>query len=142
MLPCPLSQGSIVVEFSLRYLAATLALLCVLVAIAVFVHDGFIRHFVGDVLVVVLMFTTTRTFLVVDHKKLVLALVGFSFLVEFGQYVHLVEMLGLERYRLARIVIGSTFDWMDLLAYTMGGGAILLSPYLCTKLREQGGNEN
>lgn len=96
------------------------------VAIARYIHDQFIRPFIGDVLVIVLLFYITKTFLALRDRALVIGAVLFAYAIETGQYFHLVSLLGLEHYRLARIVIGSTFDVMDLLAYTLGGALILL----------------
>ena len=51
----------------------------------------------------------------------------FSAFVEILQYFKLVEVLGLQDNRFARIVIGSVFDWKDILCY--GVGCILLYWY-------------
>lgn len=59
-------------------------------------------------------------------KNAVIGVLIFAFMVEFAQYFKLVEVLGLEGNRLARIVIGSTFDPLDLLAYTLGAIAVVL----------------
>jgi hypothetical protein len=44
----------------------------------------------------------------------------FSYTLEVLQYFKLVELLGLQTYKLARIAIGTSFEWIDLLAYTLG----------------------
>jgi len=44
----------------------------------------------------------------------------FSYTIEILQYFNLVQKLGLEHNKLARIVIGSSFGWEDFLAYTIG----------------------
>jgi len=121
-----------------RFLAATLVLLGGLVAIAMYVHDGFVRTFVGDALVVVFMYAAIRTLWAIDDTRLVIALVGFSWLVEVGQYLQLVEILGLGHHPLARTVIGTTFAWMDLLAYTLGGAAILGCSHLRARVNRRG----
>ncbi len=36
------------------------------------------------------------------------------------QYFNIVEKLGLSNSKLARIIIGTSFAWMDLLVYTIG----------------------
>lgn len=94
--------------------------------IALFVHDSFIRPFIGDMLVVILLFAVCRTFLKVDHFRLALGVLVFSFLIEVGQYFELVKKLGLQRNRLARTIIGATFDFHDLLAYLAGVLLILI----------------
>ena len=112
-------------EFNRRYLMTTLGLFVVLVLIALYVRDGFVRPFLGDLLVVVLMFTAVRSVLRVNQRGLVLAILAFAFLLEVGQAFRLVERLGLAEHRLAQVVLGSTFDWLDLLAYTLGALLVL-----------------
>ncbi|PIW61733.1 DUF2809 domain-containing protein [Shewanella sp. CG12_big_fil_rev_8_21_14_0_65_47_15] len=107
------------------------------VLIALYAPAGFIRGFVGDVLVVVLLFCMARVvvppvFNPVANSKdegikrlfqtpwLALAVLLFAFAIEFGQYWGLVDKLGLGGNRLARIVIGSHFDPLDLVAYFVG----------------------
>lgn len=98
----------------------SVVLLATLVVIAVFVHDSFIRPFGGDVLVVVWLYFFMKSFLNMSYLRLSICVLFFAYGVEFAQYFNLVQLLGLQDYRLARIVLGSTFDPMDLLAYTIG----------------------
>ncbi|MCU7986951.1 DUF2809 domain-containing protein [Shewanella sp. SW24] len=107
------------------------------VLIALYAPAGFIRGFVGDVLVVILLFCMARVVVppVVNPVAnstdegikrffqtpwLALAVLLFAFAIEFGQYWGLVDKLGLGGNRLARIVIGSHFDPLDLVAYFVG----------------------
>ena len=46
----------------LFYLVATLVLLAIEVLIALFVHDSFVRPYVGDMLVVVVIYAFVRIF--------------------------------------------------------------------------------
>ena len=45
---------------------------------------------------------------------------GFAFAVEISQLFNLIDVLGLGASRLARVVLGNTFDYGDLAAYTAG----------------------
>ena len=47
--------------------------------------------------------------------------------VEVGQAFGLVDRLGLGHIRFFRILLGSVFDWADVLCYLIGGGLILLA---------------
>lgn len=95
------------------------------VCIALFMHDRFIRPFVGDVLVVMLMYYAIRSLLNLTVVSLAIGVLLFAFMVETLQYFHVVNRLGLQDNRLARIVIGTSFEWTDLLAYTIGFVLIL-----------------
>jgi len=44
----------------------------------------------------------------------------FSFVVEILQYFNFVEMIGLGHNKAARIIIGTSFSWIDLLCYFVG----------------------
>jgi len=88
--------------------------------IAVFIHDNFIRPYLGDVLVVVLIYCFIKAFVRNETKLLPLYIFIFAVLVEVGQYFNLVTLLGLSEYKLARIIIGSTFDMKDIACYLVG----------------------
>ena len=49
----------------------------------------------------------------------------FSYTVEILQYLKIINVLGLQHSGIARIVIGTSFEWIDLLAYTAGVAIIL-----------------
>ena len=109
-----------VISFNRFYLFATLLLFIVEVGIALFVKDKFIRPYVGDYLVVILIYCFLKTFWNERPLRVGIYVLLFSFLVEFGQHFQLVKLLGLNHSEVARIVIGTGFDWGDLIAYTLG----------------------
>jgi len=108
------------IAFNKNYLFLTLILLFIEVSIAVFVHDTFIRPFLGDLLAVILLYAILRIFIVNKGVKLVLAVLLFSFLIEFSQYFHILNLLGWQENKFLSIVLGATFDPLDLLAYSLG----------------------
>lgn len=111
----------------IKYLVATVILLLIEVLIALFVHDNFIRPYVGDMLVVIVVYTFVRIFIVQKCKMLSLYVFIFAALVEFLQYFELVKRLGLSDNRFLRVLIGSVFDIKDIICY--GIGCIILSGY-------------
>lgn len=106
--------------FNKKYLILTIILFVIEVLIAVFVRDAFVRPYVGDYLVVILIYCAVRTVLKASVWKVAVGVLLFSFLIETLQYFHIVNMLGLENNVVARTVIGYGFEWVDLLAYTLG----------------------
>jgi len=44
----------------------------------------------------------------------------FAYAVEIAQYFNIVGLLGLSGNRSAEIIIGTSFSWEDMLAYTLG----------------------
>lgn len=111
----------------IKHLVAFIIFFITEVLIAVYVHDDFIRPYVGDILVVILLYCFVKIFAPYKAKLMPLYIFIFSAFVEILQYFKLVEMLGLQDNRFARIVIGSVFDWKDILCY--GVGCILLYWY-------------
>ncbi|WP_299836152.1 DUF2809 domain-containing protein [uncultured Tenacibaculum sp.] len=61
-----------------------------------------------------------KSFVNFTPKKIAIGVLCFSFAVEILQYFKIVEILGLQDNKLMRIVIGSTFSFGDLIAYTLG----------------------
>lgn len=109
-------------EMSRRfYCAAFVLLLAAEVCIALYVHDAFVRPYLGDVLVIVLLYCFFRGVLGIKGRWLVPAVTGLGFLAEGAQYFRLADRLGLAEGSVLRAVLGSVFDWRDLLCYLAGG---------------------
>ena len=113
--------------FSLKYLVLATILFLIELAIALFVKDTVIRPFVGDVLVIGLIYCFLRIFLQFDYRKIALGVLLFAFLIEILQYFDYVKLLGLENNRILSVAMGRTFEWTDFLAYLTGFLLIILS---------------
>ena len=112
-------------QFNLKYFYGAILLFLIEVGIAVFFDDSLIRPFVGDVLVVILIYCVIRAFWQIQVLPLALSTFGFACLVEVLQYFKFVDVLGLRPYKLLAIVLGTTFDWKDILAYGLGTAIVL-----------------
>ena len=121
--------------FNARYLILTLILLLTEVLIAVYMHDDIVRPYIGDLLVVILLYCFVKAFLQAPVLPVALAVLLFSFLIETGQYFHLVSLLGLEDSTLAKVVLGNSFAWMDLLMYITGIACVLIAEYIKNRKR-------
>lgn len=104
----------------LKYLIAFLLMFTVEVLIAAFVRDGFVRPYLGDVFVVILIYFFVRIFFPEGIRLLPLYIFLFAAAVEVLQYFDFVGMTGLGESRIARIVFGSTFSFADILCYAVG----------------------
>jgi len=104
----------------LIYAVIALALLGVEVCIALFVTQSFVRGSLGDVLVVILIHCALRVIFPGKPRLLPLYVFAFACLVEFTQYIHLLDLLGLGHVGWLRIIIGGTFDWADIACYGVG----------------------
>jgi hypothetical protein len=101
------------------YLLAAALLAVVLAGIAVF-GEGIVRTHGGDVLVVVWMYLVLRALFLLPKSTTALMALVVAFAVEVGQLLDLAGMLGLAETRGGRLALGSTFDILDLLAYSVG----------------------
>ena len=107
-------------KLRLTYILAFLMLLLTEILIALFIRDDFIRPYVGDVLVTVLICCFMRIFFPRGVKALPLYVFIFAAAVEIGQYFDIVKLLGIESNRFLSILIGRTFSFADLVCYAIG----------------------
>ncbi|MDI6050409.1 DUF2809 domain-containing protein [Flavobacterium sp. XS2P24] len=112
-------------QFNRTYFAFTIFLFLLETVIALFVHDNFIRPYFGDFLVVILLYCFLKSFLNVSVWAAAGLVLLFSFAIEIAQYFNMVEKLGLQHYKIAIVVLGNSFAWMDLLAYVLGILAVI-----------------
>ncbi|MCI3938774.1 DUF2809 domain-containing protein [Chryseobacterium aahli] len=119
-------------KFNLKYFFLTLLIFLVEVLIATVLKDQFfIRAYLGDVIVVMLLYTLVKSFFITNNTKLILGIFAFSCLIEFAQFFNIAEKLGFQPGSLMYIVIGNSFSWIDILCY--GVGCLIL--YLLVKIK-------
>lgn len=106
--------------FQKRYFLLSILLFIVEVLIALYVHDDIIRPYVGDLLVVILLYCMVKSCLNSPVQQTAVSVLLFSYLVETLQYFDLVHHLGLGHSKLANVIIGNYFTWIDILAYSLG----------------------
>ena len=77
------------------YIISFLVIFCMEVLIALYVRDRFIRPYVGDMLVVVLVYSFVRIFLPTGIPRMPFYVFLFACFVEVLQYFQLVETLAI-----------------------------------------------
>ena len=103
----------------LAFLAAAGMILAVEIYIAICVKGGFVRHYAGDVLAVILLYAFVRAIFSVTPSNLALKIFVFAAALELAQYFGAVQILGVEN-KILKVMIGGTFDFADLLCYAVG----------------------
>lgn len=107
------------------YAVLAAALFGIEVCIALFVRDSFVRPVLGDVLAVMLVYCAVLA--VFDLRRVYAAL--FAFAVGVGvetlQYLDALTLIGLQNNPVARVVLGTTFSWGDIVAYGVGAAVAL-----------------
>lgn len=111
------------------YITDAVVLFIMEVLIALVMKDSFVRPYLGDFLVVILLYFIVRIFLPTKAPWLPAAVFAFSVLVEVLQYFHIVEILHLSDIAFFRVLIGGTFDIKDILCYFAGCTVCFLSYY-------------
>ena len=110
------------IKFNKKYALWALALLGIEFLIAtVFSRIGFIRGYIGDVLVVILLYCLVLSIVKVRNKsKLIGGIFLFAVLVEVLQYFGVATYLGFTKGSLGYIILGNHFSWGDILSYVIG----------------------
>lgn len=80
----------------------------------------FVRAYVGDVLVIPLIYCIFRLFTEKLPRLLPFLVCCIGFVAEGLQYIHLADRLGFERGSLMSILIGTSASWWDVLSYIVG----------------------
>ena len=107
-------------KFNKFYFLLFLILFSLEFGIAYFIKTGFIRHTIGDFLVMIMLYCFLKSF--IDIKPIVMAIIVLliAFIIEFLQLTPFLEWLNLQNNAYAKIVLGSTFNVLDLIAYSLG----------------------
>ena len=120
-------------KFNWRYFALAAAILLLEILIARYINDTIVRPYIGDLLVVVLLYCFVKSFVDLPVLPVSLGVLAFAFLVEVLQYFRLVELLRLQDSPLARTLIGTSFSWVDMWCYVLGIGLVLVVETLARK---------
>ncbi|MBD2326178.1 DUF2809 domain-containing protein [Alkalinema sp. FACHB-956] len=102
-------------------------LLAIVVVIALFFRDDWIRPLLGDVLIVMVIAYFIHAFVAVSLRKIAIGTLVFAYTIELLQFFNIIDILGWRHSQLAHLTIGSTFDWRDLVAYTLGIAIVLFT---------------
>ncbi|WP_282132779.1 DUF2809 domain-containing protein [Cellulophaga baltica] len=90
------------------------------IAIAYYLKTGFIRHTVGDFLVVILIYCFLRSFIKTNPLSIAVITLVLSYTVEFLQRTTFLQLLNLDQNKWANLIFGNSFSIQDLVAYTLG----------------------
>jgi len=90
-------------------------IVCVLI-VKLFSNNQFIRGFIGDIIVVSVIYYFIEIFHNFHALKLAIFTLLVAFATEFLQYLELTTFFGLEHNTIARLILGSVFDPFDLIA--------------------------
>lgn len=101
------------------YIAIAIMLIGIEFVIGLFVHDKIIRPYVGDIIVVVILYAIVRAVTPRLKQPVAAYVFVFSAAYEFTQMLPLVDVLGIHNQFL-RVLMGTSFSWMDIVCYLIG----------------------
>lgn len=113
-------------QIKFNYLCISILLLITEILIAIFAKDEFIRPVLGDYLAALFVFYVLATFLKISEIKTALISLFICYFIEGLQFMHILEVFDLEKYSILKIIVGTSFSWTDMLAYTLGIITVLL----------------
>lgn len=112
-------------KFNKIYFILFLAIFMLEVFIAKYT-TGFIRHSVGDYFAVLFVYTFIKSLFKISVEKAALITFVISFVIEFLQLSNLQNHFPEKHERALRIILGTSFSFGDLIAYTLGVITIIL----------------
>lgn len=107
-------------KFNNTYFLLFVIFLLIEIAIAVFLKTGFIRYTFGDYLVVILLYCGIKSFFNIKPIQASTLVLCIAYSIEILQFFNLLQLLGLESNTFAKLILGSTFHFEDIIAYTLG----------------------
>lgn len=128
-----LNRNHLKLHFNKSYFLCFIGLLFIETAIALFMTNGFIRSTFGDVLVVMLIYCFVKSFINTKPFTTAIGVLMFAFTIEFLQLFKLPEILNPDNNPIIKVILGSTFQISDLIAYSFGTFAILIVEYKIQK---------
>lgn len=117
--PADASRSEYCWDAKMNWAMAGIAILAFEIFIAIYARGGFIRYYLGDVLVAAMLYAFGRAAFRLPPKILALAVFALSLFIETSQYFKVLEILGVQNSAL-RIIFGGTFDWTDIICYAIG----------------------
>jgi len=112
----------------------TLFLTILFIEVIISNTSGFIRHTFGDFLAVIMLFYFIKSFIKIDDYIIAVGTLLFSFLLELLQLINFLDYMNLSHYKTLNLILGNTFSYSDLIAYTLGIVTVIFTEKFTNKL--------
>ncbi len=121
------------------YICGFLLLTLTEVLIALFIHGGFVRNYLGDVIVVWVVYCFVQAIAGGRLNGYITAagVMIFAFIIEFLQKINIVDLLGLGGIKFFRTLIGTSFSPVDLICYAAGSAIICAVIFIKRKITDK-----
>src|SRR5512133_106319 len=111
-------------KISIQYLITFIVLFVVETLIALYVKDRIVRPYIGDILVVILVYAFVKMIISGKIRFIALYVFLFAVFVETAQFFNITALLHLSSNEAASTIIGTSFDWLDIVCYGIGCSVI------------------
>ncbi len=108
------------IKFHRTYFVLAALLFITEALIALYLHDAWMRPYGGDYLVVILLYCIAKSFFNTPALPTAGYVLVVAYVIEISQYFHFINLIGLQNSHLARILLGTSFSFTDILMYTLG----------------------
>ena len=102
------------------YLIIFLTLFCLEILIGFYIQQGFIRAIFGDFIVVLMLYYLLKSISSLKAIYLATIVLAFAYLIEFFQYLDVLQRLNIQKNVITNLILGTTFSFTDLIAYSLG----------------------
>lgn len=114
-------------KINFKYLTTSLISFTILSTIILFFNrPGFIRYHLGDAIIIIFVYSLIMLFSKTNFKKAIIITLAIAYAVESLQCINFYALFG-SNSSVSKIVWGTNFDYLDLLAYTISAGLIFIT---------------
>ena len=104
----------------------TLIIFVIEILIATLFKNTILRPVFGDFLIVILIYSFLRSLTNIKPMKLAAIVLSLACFVEILQRFNIRDFLSIPKNTFIDLTLGNSFDWSDMLAYSLGIIVILL----------------
>lgn len=103
-------------KINMKYILTFFILLIIEIIIAFFIKDTIVRPYIGDILVVILIYSLIKG-ITKEIRFLPIYVFLFAVIIEISQYYRLIYTLNLQDNKIISTIIGTSFDIKDIFCY-------------------------
>ena len=115
------------------YAVLFVLLMLIEIYIAAFVTNVFVRSYLGDVFITLLICFFVQAVIPKKINFLSILVFLFALVVEIGQYFDVVKLLGLDDYKLISVWFGRCYSFYDVICYAVGCLIFVVVDFLLLK---------
>lgn len=105
------------------------------VIIALYIKNGFIRSYFGDILIIICLYFFAKSIFDNKIKNIAIYILILGIIVEIMQYFNISKYIARES-KVLKIALGTTFDIKDIICYLIGYVIIVITENIVHKIKK------